>query len=205
MPLPPKPTKRPERPYFSSGPCAKRPGWSLRALKRRLPRPVPSLEGRQGQARRGDRTQPRSAAHARRLAPRHRAGLRHRRHGDGALVAAGPPRRRRARLGVLRPGLGHRHHQAAQPDRRPHARRRLRPDARSGAGRLEPRRGLHLERHHLGRARARRRLDPRPTARAWPSATPPRRSSPWTCPSTSSTWSPTPGRRCWAARRSTAC
>ena len=33
MPLPPKPTKRPERPYFSSGPCAKRPGWSLAALE----------------------------------------------------------------------------------------------------------------------------------------------------------------------------
>ena len=32
MPLPLKPTKRPERPYFSSGPCAKRPGWSLQAL-----------------------------------------------------------------------------------------------------------------------------------------------------------------------------
>jgi phosphoserine aminotransferase len=33
MSLPPMPTKRPERPYFSSGPCAKRPGWSLDALK----------------------------------------------------------------------------------------------------------------------------------------------------------------------------
>ena len=32
MDLPPKPTRRPERPYFSSGPCAKRPGWSLQAL-----------------------------------------------------------------------------------------------------------------------------------------------------------------------------
>jgi len=28
-----KPTRRPQRPQFSSGPCAKRPGWSLDALK----------------------------------------------------------------------------------------------------------------------------------------------------------------------------
>jgi phosphoserine aminotransferase len=28
-----KPTKRPQRPEFSSGPCAKRPGWSLAALE----------------------------------------------------------------------------------------------------------------------------------------------------------------------------
>ncbi|MDX2224787.1 MAG: phosphoserine transaminase [Rhodospirillaceae bacterium] len=29
----PKPSVRPARPYFSSGPCAKRPGWTLDALK----------------------------------------------------------------------------------------------------------------------------------------------------------------------------
>lgn len=28
-----KPTTKPNRPYFSSGPCAKRPGWSLKALE----------------------------------------------------------------------------------------------------------------------------------------------------------------------------
>ena len=27
-----KPTRRPLRPHFSSGPCAKRPGWSLECL-----------------------------------------------------------------------------------------------------------------------------------------------------------------------------
>jgi phosphoserine aminotransferase len=31
--VPAKPTRRPLRPHFSSGPCAKRPGWSLDALK----------------------------------------------------------------------------------------------------------------------------------------------------------------------------
>jgi len=28
-----KPTRRPNRPHFSSGPCAKRPGWSSDALR----------------------------------------------------------------------------------------------------------------------------------------------------------------------------
>src|SRR5690242_15630170 len=28
-----KPTQKPQNPLFSSGPCAKRPGWSLDALK----------------------------------------------------------------------------------------------------------------------------------------------------------------------------
>ena len=31
-----KPTRRPQRPEFSSGPCAKRPGWSLKALENAL-------------------------------------------------------------------------------------------------------------------------------------------------------------------------
>ncbi|HUU67425.1 MAG TPA: phosphoserine transaminase [Methyloceanibacter sp.] len=33
MTLPPKPARRPANPRFSSGPCTKRPGWSLDALK----------------------------------------------------------------------------------------------------------------------------------------------------------------------------
>lgn len=36
MPKPPKPSARPARPQFSSGPCAKRPGWSLASLENAL-------------------------------------------------------------------------------------------------------------------------------------------------------------------------
>jgi phosphoserine aminotransferase len=36
MPKLPKPTLRPARPHFSSGPCAKRPGWTLAALEKAL-------------------------------------------------------------------------------------------------------------------------------------------------------------------------
>ena len=45
----------------------------------------------------------------------------------------------------------------------------------------------------------------RPIATASPSATPPRRSLRWTCRGTNSMSSPSPGRRCWAARPRTAC
>ena len=55
---------------------------------------------------------------ARRLPHRHRAGLRHRRRRDGAVVAARRARRRHARLGKLRRGLGHRRRQAAEARRR---------------------------------------------------------------------------------------
>ena len=49
------------------------------------------------------------------------------------------------------------------------------PDLQQGRSGFRHR--LHLERHHLRRARAQRRLDQRPTAKASPSATPPRRRS----------------------------
>ena len=45
-----KPNTRPTNPCFSSGPCAKRPGWTLDALKACLPRPFPSRQDRQGKA-----------------------------------------------------------------------------------------------------------------------------------------------------------
>ena len=87
-----KPTRRPQRPEFSSGPCAKRPGWSLDALEGRRARPLAPREGRQGSPEGGDRPQPRAARHARRIAARHRARLGHGRDRDGDVVAARPAR-----------------------------------------------------------------------------------------------------------------
>jgi hypothetical protein len=52
------------------------------------------------------------------LPHRHRAGLRHRRGRDGAVVAARRARRRHAGLGKLRRGLGHRRRQAAEAEGR---------------------------------------------------------------------------------------
>ena len=201
----PRPADRPQNPCFSSGPCAKRPGWTPSALAGALVGPVAPLEGRPGAHPGGHRPLPRAARRARRLSHRHRAGLRHRRHGDGPVVAA----RRRAAWTSWPGRPSARAGSPTSPSSSSSPTCGCWPPTTAGSpiwrGRLEPRRGLHLERHHLGGAGARRRLDSRRPARAWPSATPPRPSSPWTCPSPSSTWSPTPGRRCWAARRSTAC
>jgi len=44
MPGDPKPSRKPARPWFSSGPCAKRPGWTLAALE-------PALVGRSHRAK----------------------------------------------------------------------------------------------------------------------------------------------------------
>ena len=72
--------------------------------------------------------------------------------------------------------------------------------ARSRRRRFQPRRRLRLERHHLGRARARTAIGSRRPMTGWSSAMRPRRSSPWSCPGRSSMSSPGPGRRCWAAK-----
>ena len=84
-----KPNTRPARPDFSSGPCAKRPGWTPEVL-------IDAAVGRSHRSKLGkkkiveavDRTRA-AARHSRRLPHRHRAGLGHRRRRDGAVVAAG--------------------------------------------------------------------------------------------------------------------
>ena len=89
-----KPDMRPANPNFSSGPCAKRPGFTLDALSGALLGRSHRAAAAEGAAGRGDRPLARHPGHARRLAARHRAGLRHRRDRDGAVVAARRPRRR---------------------------------------------------------------------------------------------------------------
>ena len=92
MAITPKPDMRPANPNFSSGPCAKRPGFTLDALSG-------ALLGRNHRARepkaRLAEVIDRSRAHPRhagRLAAGHRPRLRYRRGGDRAVVAAWRPR-----------------------------------------------------------------------------------------------------------------
>ena len=119
-----KPAARPANPRFSTGPTAKRPGWSPEILKTALVGRGASLEAREGAPEARHRRDAAPARSARRLPHRHRAGLRHRRDGDGALVAARRARRRRARLGELWARLGDRRREAAEAHRRARARRR---------------------------------------------------------------------------------
>ena len=112
-----KPARRPQNPNFSCGPCAKRPGWTPEALRFRAARPLAPFAGgpRPPQAR--HRQDACAAGAAARLSRRHRAGLRHRRLRDGAVVDARRARRRRAGVGGFRQALGRRHRRRAEARR----------------------------------------------------------------------------------------
>ena len=125
------PAARPVNARFSSGPCAKRPGWTPKALK-------DAALGRSHRAKLGKAKLKLAIDLTRevlgvpgRLSHRHHARLRHRRGRNGALVAARRARRRRARLGELRRRLGHRRRQAVEAQGRAHAEGALRRAARS--------------------------------------------------------------------------
>ena len=109
-----QPGVRPAIPHFSSGPCAKRPGWTLQALTDAvLGRSHRSKSGKAKLKRAIDLTA-RNSGRARGLSHRHRAGLRHRRRRDGAVVAARPAPGHHAGLGILRRRLGQRRPERAE-------------------------------------------------------------------------------------------
>ena len=201
----PKPQTRPARPYFSSGPCAKPPGWSAVAAAHRGARPLASRGARQGAARRSDRADAcacSSCPHDYRLGIVPASDT-------GAMEMAiwsllGDSAGHHAGVGKLRRRLGDRRRQAAQARRRdPH--RRLRRASGPRRNRSGERRRLHLERHDQRRARAQRRLDRRRTAPASRSATQPPAPSRRTSTGPRSMSAPSAGRRRSAAKRRTAC
>ena len=154
-----KPPRRPATPNFSSGPCAKRPGWSLEALNS-------ALVGRSHRSKPGKAKLKEVVQRSRALLgipADYRLGIVPA-SDTGAVEMAlwsllGPARRRCAVLGEFRRGLGDRRQSAAKARRSAPYPRSLRRDSRSCPGRLRPRRGVPLERHHLGRAHPQRRLD----------------------------------------------
>ncbi len=132
----PMPGVRPAIPHFSSGPCAKRPGWSLQALTdAALGRSHRAKLGKaQAQAR--HRSDARDPGSPRRLPHRHRARVRYRRGRDGAVVAARRAARHHAGLGILRRRLGHRRRQGAEAQGRHRPQGAVRRAAGSRQGRL---------------------------------------------------------------------
>ena len=175
-----KPSVRPQRPHFSSGPCAKRPGWSLDALSG-------ALLGRSHRAK-----APKQRLQA--VIERSKALLGMPADWKLGIVPASDTGAIEMAMWSLlgeRPvdvlaweSFGQEWVTDVTKQLKLDARvldAPLRRAARSRAGRLRARRDLHLERHHLRRARAERRLDPRRSRRASCSATPPPRCSRWTC------------------------
>ena len=171
------PAMRPAVPHFSSGPCAKRPGWSLQALTDAvLGRSHRSKIGKAKLKRAIDLTRevlevpadyrigivPASDTGAVEMALWSLLGARPvtmmawESFGEGWVTDVAKQLKLKD-VTVLKAGYGEL------------------PDLSKVD--FVDRRGVHLERHHLRRARAERRLDPRRPRRASRSATPPRPAS----------------------------
>ncbi len=183
------PAVKPANPNFSSGPCAKRPGWTVDVLADALVGRSHRAKPAKARIEKAIALTPRAARSARRLSHRHRAGVRYGRGRDvrcGALLGA----RGVDMLAWESFGEGwvtDVQKQLKLADVRV-LKARLWRAAGPHAGQFRQRRGVHLERHDLGRARARTPTGSRPTARASRSATRPRRRSRRTSISPSSMW-----------------
>ena len=161
------PGAKPANPCFSSGPCAKRPGWSPEALS-------DAALGRSHRSKIGKtrlQLSHRPDARGARLPDTHRIGIVARlRHRRVSKWRCGRCSARAASTTLAWESFGEGWVTDAVKQLKLRIRtldtRRLRPAARSGPGRLVERRAVHLERHHLGRARAERRLDRRRPRRA---------------------------------------
>ena len=156
-----KPASRPNVPHFSSGPCAKRPGWNPQNLK-------DAALGRSHRAKIGKAKLKLAIELTREvlevpadykigIVPASDTGAVE--MALWSLLGARPGHH--DRLGILRRRLGQRHRQGIEAQGRHQAARRLWRNSRSRQGRSGVRHRLHLERHHLGRARSQRRLDQR--------------------------------------------
>ncbi len=159
MTLPPKPAIRPANPRFSSGPCTKRPGWTPEALNG-------ALLGR-------NHRQPETKARIEAALLKTRDLLELPDDYRVALVPASDTGAVEMALwSLLGPrGVDVLAWEAFSRDwvtdildeleahRRPPAAGGLWQSARPLRSRFRPRRGVRLERHHLRRARAERRLD----------------------------------------------
>ena len=156
----PKPNLRPERPQFSSGPTVKRPGWSAAALAEAcLGR---SHRSKQGKAKLAEALDLSRAILG--LPQDYRIGIVPG-SDTGAVEMALWSLLGARGVDVLAweafgKGWVSDIAQQLKLAGSPQARGALWPPARSRRRRFQPRCGFRLERHHLGRPRAERRLDP---------------------------------------------